>query len=211
MKKIIAFTSFAAMLALLVACYPGGPDYYSDLDIVATDYKPDYWSNNNPSTYYMNDTVGFILDRLDEENNVELDHNYDATILNQIASNMTAAGYTRVDDYDTANPPDVIVFVQALAVESTYVGWIPSYPYWGYWGGYYPYYGYGYPVSYSYTTGTLFIEMVNQNEIDTENKILPVVWFAAVDGLLRSSTAENQSFIKYTIDQAFKQSPYLNN
>jgi hypothetical protein len=90
------------------------------------------------------------------------------------------------------------------------------YPYPGYgWGWGYPGYGWGYPGYYppvpyysSYTTGTLRMEMFNPNDIrvvkgDTIN---PVYWTAGINGILSSNTTTR---ITSTIDQAFKQSPYL--
>lgn len=212
MKKFLSFFSIAGMLALMVACYPGGPEYYSDLDIVITDYKAEYWSASEPQTYYMPNSLNWIFDKIDEDNNIDLPRGSDAFILGLVESNMVSAGYTKVDNFDINNPTDVVVFVQALAIDNTYVGWYPGYPYWGYggyWGGYYPYYGY--PVTYSYSTGTVLIEMVDGASIDDEKGLLPVVWLAGIDGLLRENTASNQEYIARGINQAFKQSPYLKN
>ncbi|QQS50525.1 MAG: DUF4136 domain-containing protein [Bacteroidota bacterium] len=212
MKKILPISSLAVLLTLMVGCYPGGPEYYSDLDIVITDYKAEYWSSSEPATYYMPDSLNWIFDKIDEDNNIDLPRGSDAFILGLVASNMASAGYLRVDTFNINNPTDVVVFVQALAIDNTYVGWYPGYPYWGYggyWGGYYPYYGY--PVTYSYSTGTVLIEMVDGPTIDIEKGLLPIVWLAGIDGLLRESTASNQEYIAKGINQAFKQSPYLKN
>jgi hypothetical protein len=41
------------------------------------------------------------------------------------------------------------------------------------------------------------------------NENIPVVWTSVVNGLLEGSTNSLNTRLKQTIDQAFKQSPYL--
>jgi hypothetical protein len=204
---------FISLLMLLAGCYPGGPEYTSDYDIIGTDHDPDYWNANSPSTYYMPDSLGWILDRENIDNSEDdLTRDYDAFILNEVANNLAALGYERVDTYNEADRPDLVVFTEALAVKNTtvsYIPWYPWYGYGGYWGGYWPYYGYGYPVVYSYSTGTILIEMADALNLDTEHLRINIVWLAAIDGLLRSSSVSNQEFVSQTIEQAFAQSPYL--
>ena len=83
-------------------------------------------------------------------------------------------------------------------------------PGWGYWPGYGPGWGIGYPwVSVSnYETGSVFITMVNPNQANSGEQEIPAIWGAAINGLL-GSTAGNQAFITQTVEQAFRQSPYL--
>ena len=214
MKKIQSFLILIPIILLgFAGCYPGGPEYTSDYDLVGTDYTPEYWSANTPTTYFMPDSLGWIVDREHLENIEDLTRDYDEFILDEVATNLSALGYQRVDSIDVANPPDVFVFTQALAVKNTTISYIPWYPwYGGYypgWGGYWPGYGGGYPVSYSYTTGTVLIEMGDALNIDEEQKLINIVWTGAIDGLLRSSSASNQQFVAQNIAQAFNQSPYL--
>ena len=217
----ITLSALLGLLLMIGGCYPGGPEYTSDYDLIATEYSPDYWSANSPLSYYMPDSLGWIVDREDLDNNDDLTRDYDAFILGEVAENMALYGYQRIAELDLENPPDLYVFTQALAVKNTTISYVPGYPwYGGYypgWGGYWPGYGGYYPgwggaaVASSYTTGTILIEMGDAKNPDEENKIINMVWTAGVDGLLRSSSASNQQFVSQSIEQAFIQSPYLKN
>jgi hypothetical protein len=213
------FTRKLMFLILLVAvisgCYPGGPEYIADLDLITTNYSPEYWENDSALTYYMPDSLGWIIDRDDPENNEELERDYDQFILDEVAANMLALGYTRLDTIDDQNQPDLIVFTQALAVRNTTITYVPGYPWWNcyypYWCGYWYYYPWGYrPLTYSYETGTIIIEIADLNNIDSENQLIEVVWNAGINGLLRSSESGNQQFVSSSIEKAFNQSSYLN-
>ncbi len=224
MKRFrMALLGLLGMMLIIGGCYPGGPEYTSDYDLIATEYSEEYWNANSPSTYYMPDSLGWIVDRENLDNNDDLTRDYDAFILGEVAENMALQGYQRITTLDLENPPDLYVFTQALAVKNTTISYVPGYPwYGGYypgWGGYYPGYGPGwggyYPgwggatVTNSYTTGTILIEMGDAKNLDEENKIVNIVWSAGVDGLLSSSSASNQQFVSQSIEQAFIQSPYL--
>jgi Domain of unknown function (DUF4136) len=215
-KKINNLIILLGIIFLTYGCYPGGPEYYSDLDLAATDYSPEYWDNNNnpPSTYYMADSIEFIIDKDNPDNNDTILFNDNKVVLDQIEENMTAMNYTRLDTINEFNQPDLVLFSQVLVVKVTGGGYYnPWYPWWG---GYYPYYpsywyGYGYmPYYYSFSVGTVVIEMVDYETLDTENKTFDIVWIAAIDGLLRESSSTNQKVIKDQIDIAFDNSPYLN-
>ena len=215
MKNIRSLLIIIPVILLGISgCYPGGPEYTSDYDLVGTNYTPDYWSANSPTTYFMPDSLGWIVDREHLEDIEDLTRDYDEFILGEVETNLSALGYQRIDVLDMANPPDVFVFTQALAVKNTTISYIPWYPwYGGYypgWGGYWPGYGYGgTPVASSYTTGTVLIEMGDALNIDEEQKLINIVWTGAIDGLLRSSSSSNQQFVAQSIEQAFNQSPYL--
>lgn len=226
MKRIrITLSALLGIMLIIGGCYPGGPEYTSDYDLIATEYSEEYWSVNTPTTFYMPDSLGWIVDREDLENIEDLTREYDAFILGEVAENMALYGYQRVPDLDVDNPPDLYVFTQAIAVKNTTISYIPGYPWYGGgypgWGGYYPGYGPGWggyypgwggvPVTSSYTTGTILIEMGDAKNLDEENKIVNIVWSGGVDGLLSSSSASNEQFVSQSIEQAFIQSPYLKN
>ncbi len=217
MKKVrfLLYGMVVIIAVVMVSCYPGGAEYYSDTDIVVTDYDSAFFAEHNVHTYFLMDTVVYITD--DQE---DVEHTYDDLILSKIKEDLEEiAGYVPVDTTGDV-PPDVLV--TATVTSSTTEGWVPGYPYypsypwdwwwgypgygwdwwWGYPGGYYPYY-------YSFSTGTLFITMGDPNhpiEDDNGNVKLPVVWGAAFNGMLSSSVSDMKARISRSIDQAFKQS-----
>jgi hypothetical protein len=202
------------MAWLMISCYPEQPDVVSDFDLVTTNYWPDFWNNNTPTTYYMPDSLGWIIDGENPDNNDTISINENEFVLEQIALNLSSLGYERLDTIDDNNQPDIVVFANALVIINASISYLPTYPWWG---GYYPWwpgYGYYYPWGYtpvvsSYTTGTVIISMVDYKNMDVGNKQLEVVWTAGMNGLLRSTESSNKQFITKSINQAFSQSPYL--
>jgi hypothetical protein len=117
------------------------------------------------------------------------------------------------------NGADLFVLPSAVGA-TTWVlySYYPSYPYWGWYPGwgYYPAYGpgwgWGYPEYYtatSYSTGTIFIDMVDPSAADPNTTTMPARWTAALSGLLGASSTPTSDRITRAIDQAFTQSPYL--
>jgi hypothetical protein len=191
---------------LLWGCYPQGPDYIEELDVVITNYNPDY-NFSSVGTYAMPDRIVKITGNVSEGESPEYIPDVTAnSILGRIEDNLNALGWTRVDDVtDTAN---IDVLVLPAAWETTTIYYYYDYWYWWY-GGYYPYWGYGYypPVSYSsYTTGTLLWAVIDPKDIGgTGNPIRE--WTAAVNGILTYSFSASR--VNAAIDKAFDQSPYL--
>lgn len=211
--RLLLFAMIGALMALY-ACYPGGATNVGDFDLVITlfDENIDYSAQN---TYSMPDSVVQIPDTTQT-----IDPATQATILNTVAANMAALGYTRIANPDPANQPDVVIL--CTSTTSDFAAWV-SYPWyggWGWWGGwgYYPPgygggWGWGYPPSggaaYSYTVGTIVITMMKAvptpaEESDME---LPVVWGAGINGLAEGGG--DQKRIEDAINQAYAQSPYL--
>ncbi len=197
MKKIIFYFS---IILFLSACYPGGPEYYEELDIVLTEYDQefDFMSKQN---YAMPDHVVKITGNIIEGEPPEfIKEPYNSQIIQRIEYNLTNLGWTRVEDPETA---DVVLFPASWTNTTVY--------YWyDYWCWYYYYYcGWGwywYPtVSVSsYTTGTFVMTMV----VNGDEYIEPArVWTGAINGLL--SGVQSTSRLNNGIDQAFIQSPYL--
>jgi len=197
MKKNVFY--FLGIILLMVSCYPDGPEYYEDLDVVYTNYTEDF-NFSSKSTYAMPDKIVKIEGNLIEDEAPEfVQEPINSQLVVQIQSNMTAMGWTKVD---IADNPDLVLF-PAVLTNTTVVY------YYDYWCWYYPYYcgwGYYYPVSASsYTTGTLIMSLV----ADGENYVEPSgVWYAAANGILTGEY--NTSRVMKAIDQAFDQSPYLN-
>lgn len=197
------------------ACYPGEIDSAAQTDLVVTfhDDAADFQAN---ATFDMPDTV--IDVGVAAGGSSTLDHTYDAQVLAKVAAQMVAAGYTRVNGNVTQ--PDVVVVVSAITVENYvyYTPGYPWYPYWGWWGGwpasagagsnwYYPWY----PVySTDFTSGTIFITMVDPDVTPPTAGDMVSIWSAAINGMLEGTAVEIGNRINNNISQAFAQSPYLN-
>ena len=198
-------TSFIRTLALIGAvsvlgCYPSRIESIEDFDTATTVHAPDA-DFTGVGTYAVVDTIREFGDSTDDVN-----HSHDALILANVKANLDALGWTEVDEHVTQ--PDMMVAVGITTNTNTgwAIGWWDwYYGWWGGWGWYYP------PVyyPYSYQTGTLLIGMLDTRDTDGGTIDIPVVWIAAVNGVLRSTTSTNATVINGLVDQAFAQSPYL--
>ena len=206
-------------ITLLQDCYPNDSLSATETDVVLTVYN-DSVDFTTLSTYYMNDTV-YILDDEDEKTPID---NPDA-ILNALASNMAAAGYTRIG-IESEDKPDVVLLTGAFTSTTVSVGWWYPYYGWGggwwywsanesadrgtnYWGGYYPPYWGGVPYYTSYTTGTVVFDMVNPDDYTVigEDTLTTVYWNGGIQGVLNGGNTDTR--VKNSIDQAFIQSPQI--
>lgn len=207
MTRSGTFVLAIASALLFAGCYPDGPEYIDEYDLVYTNYSPTY-DFKAQTTYALPDSVVLITGNLEEGEAPEMVNTvYANEILSKIRQNMNDYGWTEVDE---ADDPDVTILPSAVSSTTVSV-WYPSY----YWGWYYPYWGYGwyYPGYYpptisSYTTGSIFLQMIDRGEISgSEN--MPVEWVCIVNGLLEGSTSGLITRIDRSIDQAFAQSTYL--
>lgn len=138
-------------------------------------------------------------------------------IIKEVANEMDTRGYTRA----AKGVKDANIGIQLSFAQQTtqviggggwygggwYNGWwSPDFwgPYWNDW--YYPY-----PVSYSYDTGTMILEMVDLTPpASGKTKVkLPVIWHSYATGLLSNNNKYNLDLILRAVDQAFKQSSYI--
>ncbi len=186
-----------------------------EYDLAGTMYDEDV-DFSSFTSFHVIDTIMHVTD--DDEDDPNLGRENDEFILNLIRQNMLDLGYTEMANPDSLNRPDLELLVNAMTSDYyTYYSYWNSYwgyyPGWGYWypgGGYYPGYP-GYPgggLYYSYSTGTLAIEMLDTKaEAGEDNDRPGVVWVGLVDGLLTSSSS--QSRLDKQINQVFTQSPYL--
>lgn len=135
-------------------------------------------------------------------------------LIQAVRTNMENLGYIYTPDN-----PDADLGIQMTYVVKTerYVQyyndpyWWLDYPgYWspGYWGNYVGFY-YPYPVTYTYSTNTLMVDMVNLTTPKTGDQALEVVWSAYIGGPSTSSVATDVDRMKNAVNQAFVQSPYL--
>jgi len=185
------------ILFLMVSCYPGEIESYEETDLVYTNYTETF-DFASQGTYAMPDKIVKVTGNLTEGEAPEyLQEPYNSQILNKIASNMTALGWTKVEDPADA---DLTLF-PAVWTNTTVVYW---YDYWCWYYYYYCGWGWYYPSYSTYTTGTLIMGLIAAGEeyVEPSN-----VWTGAVNGLL--SGTYDVSRVNNAIDQAFKQSPYL--
>ncbi|MDH3708292.1 MAG: DUF4136 domain-containing protein [Cyclobacteriaceae bacterium] len=205
---------YGLIFLLLSSCYPTEDLFVEDLDIVVTtpDESVDF---TNFQTFAIPDTVVRLTSNGSDENSPGP---FDQLMLDLVVENMEALGYVRELDPEN-NPPDLLIFVQLAVIENILIS--PGYPVWnnwGWWGGWWPGWGYGpgwggyypyVPVVSSFTTGTLFIDMIDPNRPDVADQEIPIIWSAFLNGLATGSSASIEARINTNINQAFDQSPYL--
>jgi hypothetical protein len=203
-RKILIIVGFFSAL-LLAGCYPNGPDYAEELDVVLTYHNPDY-TFGTKTTYAMPDRIVKITGNLQEgDAPVFIPDATASLILSKIEENMTALGYQRVDL--SGGGADLLLLPASW--ETTTISYWYDYWYWWY-GGYYPVWGWGgyYPPVYvtSYTTGTLIMNLVDKTELGANGN--PVTqWTGAINGVMTNTY--NATRLNTAIDKAFDQSPYL--
>lgn len=203
MKKKL-FTALP-LLTLLWACYPNGPEYAEDTDVVLTTFDETY-DFDAKSTFAMPDKI--VVDVEIDEGDTIYEYMADvfaSPILQAIETNMENFGWTRVA---VDNDPDVLLTPAGISSTTYfYTYWYDWWygGYWGYgWGWYYPPY---YTVS-SYTTGTMLMVMSDPNQatVSPVNRS-PAVWISAANGLLTGYY--DISRVTESINLSFAQSPYL--
>jgi Domain of unknown function (DUF4136) len=201
--KILKVLSLTAIVFLLTQCYPEGPEYIDELDLVYSNYDPatDFTAKQ---TYAIPDKIMKIDDDLisgGDPNFVK--DTYAKPMLDKIKQNMSDYGWTLVSK--DANP-DVLLAPVAYELTTTYYY---GGGYWDWWyGGWYGWY-YPYPVTTSYTTGSLVVTMLDPNNLSPDEK-MRAVWSFVVNGLLEGTSAEFTARFTKGINQAYIQSPYLN-
>lgn len=212
---LIASTdSFIVLMAIfLVSCYRDYGLGIQDYDTVLTIFNKET-DFAQFSTYAMPDSVIHLVP---EDQQDDLPRDYDVQILSDVARNLEAKGYTRVEPPLTdTNIPDVVVLVSMNRQEwlgytynPVWWDWYPWYPGWGWgpgWGGWYS----GYVGSYKFTTGSILIEMMDANKIDPDNlERIQGIWGAGINGLAGDIKSGTRNRITNAINQAFDQSPYL--
>ena len=196
--KFLKILSLAGLVFLLTQCYPEGPTTYDEMDIVYSNYYQGY-NFASKKTYSIPDKIVKVDENLVNGGSPSyVKATYADPILAKIKQEMKDYGWTEVTVSDS---PDVVLSPAAMEYTSTYY----YYDYWygGYYGWYYPY-----PVTASYTTGSLVVAMIDPNLL-TANDKQTVVWTFIVNGLLEGSTSEFTNRFTKAINQAFIQSEYL--
>lgn len=201
MNKKILKIGFILSGFLLWGCYPNGPDYVEELDVVLTSHNASY-DFVSKTTYAMPDKIVKITGNLGEGEEPEYVPSATGNlILDRIATNMTNLGWTRVSK---ESKPDLLLTPGSLETTTIYY-WYDYWYWWGY-GSYYPYWGYP-PVSYSsYTTGTLLMTLIDPKDLETNGNPIRQ-WTGAGTGIMVSGFDANRVY--GAIDKAFELSPYL--
>lgn len=203
---------FAGLVLTISSCYPEGPFTNERFDITLTlfDEAADFGTYK---TYALADSVVNLGGSSSSSET-------SAEILALVRQNMSDLGYVE-EPNPQDNQADLVVLVSkttdevfgAYAVYPNwwdYWGW---YPYWGsypylYGPGWNPFYSWGGgAVLYNYTTGTLFIEILDPDRTMEGTQQIPVIWAAGINGLLEGSDLATR--IPNSINLAFDQSPYL--
>ena len=213
LKALGALLLVSAGVALLASCTPEtGLKTTDDYDVVVTlyDKEADYASIR---TYLMPDSIVHFEDP--QSPGQPLSRDYDDLILERVEYNLQAVGYRKETDPEE-NDPDIIVMVSATSSQwqALNYSWLPRWGWWGQWPGassdwYFqsPYYG-GARV-YSFSTGTLLIDIGDVRDSDGDPDDMDGIWTAAMNGVLTDESANPAQRLVDFIDRAFYQSPYL--
>ena len=185
---------------LLQACFPFGPEDLEDFDIVGTFYDENV-NFSNFKTYAMPDTIAKITSSGVSNERGQ----YDDLVLSQIAANMGAVGYTRVNDPDQADMLLTVVVVNdgGYSIDN-------SYNYGDYYGPDYNYGSGGYYYTgsnYQIETGTVLMTLADHK--DGDNARESAMWLGMLNGITEQSFTNTSRRLIELINQAFVQSPYL--
>lgn len=207
------------LFIVLVALFATSCEIEPDLDKLSNDFTvyTNYDSNarfKDFNTYCLPDSI------LLTGQGIKAAYWKDANaqeIIKRVADEMNGRGYMRVKEIKDAGIGLQLSFAQQTTQVIGSGGWYDGgwYSGWwgpGYWGPYWNDWYYPYPVTYSYDTGTMILEMVNLTEHPAEGgqKVkLPVIWHSYATGLLFGNSKYNLQLTLRAVDQAFEQSPYI--
>jgi hypothetical protein len=218
-KGIMPWFPIIAIPVLTLSCYPDGPSDAGDMDIVGTSCDKGF-DFNAVSSFSLPDTVVHMVAQGEGDN---LSREYDSLIINRVRAHLISLGY-REETLDTPDRADVVLLISAMSSTNSGVFFDPAgwWGYWGWWPGWGVYPGapvwgpgwgmgfpVGFPISINYTTGTLFIAMIDPENTDAEEGTIAVTWLAAINALMPGIDQDMGQRIADRIDQAFEQSPYL--
>jgi len=203
----------ALAAVLLASCTPeSGLQTADDYDVVVTlyDKEADFGSVR---TYLMPDSIVHFEDP--QSPGQPLSRDYDELILERVEYNLQAIGYRKETDPEEKDP-DIIVMVSATSSEwqALSYSWLPRWGWWGQWPGgdadwnyQSPYYSSG--SVYSFSTGTLLIDMGDIRDLEEGEEDMDGIWTAAMNGVLTDESSGAAQRLVDFIDRAFRQSPYL--
>jgi len=209
MKNIIKFKKnlFIPILVIFVislsSCYNDYGLNSTDFDVVLT--------VNDSSTNYLNYKTFIIPDSVVQLGGSTISNTYSALMLNTFINQLKSRGYRQIFPTDSVRA-DLVALVTVTSSNN----YVYNYDYWGYWGwygwtSYYPFgpgYGY-YPVysGYSFTSGTMLMNLIDVAKTDTINKKVGSIWLGAINGVIDGNNQSDR--IINGVNQAFTQSPYI--
>jgi len=206
--KLFALLILGSMLA--VSCYknPNTEELSYDL-VVATDFD-DEADFSSYMTYHISDT---IINISNKPNDSILVGAVADQIVDRIKEHMNQRGYVFVEKDQDPDLGLMTTIIQNKNLGQVCYGWWWGYPgyYPPYWWGY-PGYGYYYPFCsyYSYEIGTLNVEMFDLKNAE-ENQNIRAIWNDVNFGVMSKYEQTNVNRALESIDQAFDQSPYIQN
>ena len=182
-----------AVLFIFNSCYKDYGLTTADYDAVITVYDEEE-DLQGFTTYYLDPT---FIDLSDPDNPSPDQPANASTFISAINTEMVNYGWT-----DAPQGSEDVTLKLAYS-ETAYFNYY-CYPTWGW---YYPPYWCGTPV-YSYTGGTVIIQMGDANDVDGDGN-LHALWHAGINGILNDTTINLIQRINDAVAQAYVQSPYL--
>jgi hypothetical protein len=206
MKKLFIF-ALPGFMFTQCRRYPDASDLSNNFTVITNyDVTADFASYK---TFILPPYVELISN---SSGDTILDPQYGDPILASIKSHMEERGYTETPNNHQAH---LGIAATVLKDVSMNTGWYPG-TWWGYpgWAGCYWYYCGWYPLypasysPYSYSNGSLIIELVDLKNPSAPEKKLHVIWTDWNSGALGTTTGDINNAL-HSIDQAFLQSPYI--
>lgn len=194
----------------MISCAPGLPEDSTSLDVVYTNYNPDY-AFGQGRTFALPDNV-IILSEVPPVQGQRppfLDFATGRSIINAIRANMVARGFTPVTQFD--NPDYVILPSMTEQNELLF-----SYNWW-FWDWWIPnlgtnlrwqYPGFQPAVVQSVSTGSILLQLVDMKTAGTGGQV-EVNWVSVLNGAITGSASSNTDRAVIGVNQAFTQSPYI--
>lgn len=214
LRRRRAIHACAVLVAAGTGCYPGELTDAGDSDLVAT-----YWDSAAAfdafATYALPDSIV----RLGSGGTGLSDPDVDRQILDAVATELTALGYSRLNPGATGRP-DVVVTVSVNLTEGAswaHADWWADWSWYPGWAGWYPEWGQGWSPGYSWSearsgvrpSGTVQITILDANRPGGSAQTIPAAWVGVIDRFFESDATSVMSRFQALIRQAFDQSPYL--
>jgi hypothetical protein len=219
-KKWIHMLPGAAVVAAIVfltivSCADDkGFKSVDDYNVVVTLFDQDF-NFGDFATFSMPDSVVHL--RIPEKEATDnITWVYDSHILSEVVDLFESSGYQKVDPHVTT--PDFFVLVSVTKqnwLEFPYEHhWWVNWSWYTHWPSLTDTWDVTYPVQYtdepySFSQGTLFIDIMDAKNRDATGEKIPIRWTAVINGVLGYTDPKSQNRIITSIKQAIEQSPYL--